>query len=306
MANPYFTAQRGEVYDDKMDAALTQISNEIAAAGTGTAKAMVGTNAERLALTTASIGLRFFETDTKRLYYCTAISPSITWIEGSAWPLGTRHDHASYIALRPSGTGSWATLVTGEAGKLKLVLPYVSHTQADYTTRTGGLRQDGGTTYNVDFDVVSGLGPIGLGALVVDSASIVLAGRAGYSNDLAYWAEVLDAPQGVKRLSGIPAGAAMLAVPASGSPATLHTAAKRARVTAYAGRASGTTDTKFVYTMGETTAGANSLVASLSMMPRATPAVLWQGVLNAGESIKVGAQAASNFWVWGYAQEVEA
>jgi hypothetical protein len=98
----------------------------------------------------------------------------------------------------------------------------------------------------------------------------------------------------------------MLAVPASASPATLHTAAKRERAAIYVGRASGTTDTKFIYAMGETTSGANTLVAALSMMPRATPAVLWQGVLNAGEAIKIGAQAASNFWVWGYAQEVEA
>lgn len=221
-------------------------------------------------------------------------------------PRARRHDHASYIALRPNGAGSWATLVTGEAGKLKLVLPYVSHTQADYTTRTGGLSQDGGTTYNVDFDITSGFGVCALGALVVDAAGIVLAGRSGYSNDLAYWAEVLDAPQGVKRLSGIPAGAAMLAVPASSSPATIHTATKPERVTLYAGRASGTTDTKWVYAMGETTAGSGSLVASLSLDAKALPAILLTAILKAGESIKVGASAASNFWAWGFAQEMEA
>jgi hypothetical protein len=98
----------------------------------------------------------------------------------------------------------------------------------------------------------------------------------------------------------------MLAVPASGSPATIHTATKRERVAIYAGRASGTTDTKFIYALGETTAGSGSLVASISLDVRAAPALLWTGVLNAGESIKVGSPSASYFWAWGYAQEVEA
>lgn len=215
-----------------------------------------------------------------------------------------RHDHATRTALRPSA--AWETVHTGAAGELHLLTLNVCSTYLSSGDQEGGLSADGGATNHCGFKLPEKSGAYSLGGFLIDSASITLAVRNAADNYLSYWASLVKAPFGVKRLSGIAAGSLFLAVPASGSDTTIHTAAKRELVVVYCGRVPSSTGEVWCGASGVTTAGSGSLLAAINRDADTPPALLFAGILNAGESLKVCAEAASKFVAWGYAQEMEA
>lgn len=279
------------------------VASYTASAISSASLARVGTNAARLALTPSAVGLRFYENDTGRWYYCNAISPSITWVRGVQFVEDDRQDHATRVALAPNN--AFEAAVAGATGTVKLVDIYASNTNAT-TDKVGQLSGDNGSTAHVAFNLPYQTGTYSLGSLVLDNDSSDLAVKSVADASVAFWCHVKTNPPGVRRLSGISAGSAFFAAPISSSLATVHTASGAEKVTLYAGRVPSSTDAQWIGVYGVTTVGADSKINSIEVAADGAPVTLGEFVLNDGETLKIGAQAASKFVVWGYAERAEA
>ncbi len=210
-----------------------------------------------------------------------------------------RQDHASYVALRPNA--AWAVAVAGATGTLKLVQLLATNLAAS-ADKVCQISADGGATAHLEFAIPAGAGTYSLGGFVVDHDDVDLAVKSLSDANLSFRAVVMNAPPGVGRLSGVSAGGLFVAAPIySGTLATLHTAVGAQSVALYAARAAGNAGTKWLGIYGATTAGADTQLGRWSLDEDAPPIYLGQFALNNGEALKVGAEAASQFNVYGYA-----
>ncbi|MBI4800625.1 MAG: hypothetical protein HY794_18195 [Desulfarculus sp.] len=300
LASTYGWTRGGPDWDITYNNMLASLDAALAAAGTGNAGLRWGTAAERVAYATPFEGLLWVDTDI----------PHRAWrYRGSGWvrinfSLDTyRHDHATRVALRPSA--AYETIHTGTAGETHLVLPWACNINTAQATYAAKLSGDGGSTDHVGFNLVGGTGQVPLGAMVADSASAVLAGKSVTAANIAVGATVIKSPPGVRRLSGLSAGAMFFAVPISSSLGTIHTASGKEMVYLYIGRAPGSTSLQWCGVYGETSAGANTISIEKDLDADAVPVPLAILEINDGEVLKMGAQAASKFVAWGFARSLE-